>query len=137
MDVPPFHRLSHERLQSLLFSLPSSQLLLWATVCLVKFCPQKSDPLQTSTYSSSGIRRSSPSSTGGPRGSVCEADDGRPGSPNIFLVPAKPVNDVNVLSDLCMGVRHHGAADVDDFGLDVLLFLFRDAMEPEAPLWWN
>jgi hypothetical protein len=32
-----------------------------------------------------------------------------------------------------MGVRHHGAADVDDFGLDVLLLLLRDAMEPEVP----
>ena len=42
------------------------------------------------------------------------------------------MNDVDVLSDLCMGVRHHGAADVDDFGLDVLLFLLRDAMEPEV-----
>jgi hypothetical protein len=32
-----------------------------------------------------------------------------------------------------MGVRHHGAADGDDFGLDVLLFLLRDPMEPEVP----
>ena len=93
MDVPPFHRLSNERLQSAFF--PS--------------------------FFAASIM-----------GHSLSRGNGRPGSPHIFLVPAKPVNDVNVLSDLCMGVRHHGAADVDDFGLDVLLFLLRDAMEPEV-----